>query len=420
MRKRRLFMGEIGLKPLILALTHKDRKTRRLVESALDESISAHQAEAVESLLWVLQESLHGFDRLTSEARIQVAKLLSKIGDPQTAIPLVGSYEDLSQTYLEIPDNQRKACEPVWRKYRETVAQVLKEIGKPAADAMVREIMDKTTSVSASSILHMLGNMGEPAVEALIEALKHPNRSIRRQAADALRMNPDTRAVEPLVAALDDPNNRVRSTAAAALRALKAPGAGAALARRLRDKDHEVRVAAALALQDLSWIPADDEEMVYLLFAGFLASQAQVIFDKLVGLGSAAVQPLIKSLGLKGKVYTATWGRRSSPIERQASEPAIWLLREIGKPAVEPLIEALKHNNRNIRCNAARTLGEIRDSRAKEALTKALEDKDEHVREAAKKALKRLRKPWRTRMNTSERPRKRPSRGSENEKHGNC
>ncbi len=385
-------MGETGLKPLILALSHKDRKTRQLVESMITEAATAHPESCVEPLLWALQVLPTSFVLQTPEALNKVVGFLGMISDPRAAVPLIQSLKDVSDAWIS--QRERGGPDPALLKYREFVTETLQKMGAPAVEAMLQEMRNRTTSVPASSILSMLGNMGEPAVEALIEALKHPNRTIRRQAADALRMNPDTRAVEPLITALEDPNAEVRSSAAAALRAWRIPAAGPALAQRLRDKDHRVRVAAALALQDLvgidSWMPADDEEMAYMLFAGFLASQARVILDKLVGLGSAAVRPLIQSLGLEGTVYTAAWGRHSAPLERPASELAMWLLREIGQPAVEPLIEALKHNNRNIRCNAARALGEIRDSRAKEALTKVLDDKDENVREAAKAALKRL------------------------------
>ena len=66
-------------------------------------------------------------------------------------------------------------------------------------------------------------------------------------------------------------------------------------------------------------------------------------------------------------------------------------LIEIGKPAVEPLIQALKDNNSTVRRRAASALGEIRDARAAESLAQALEDEDKEVRKRAKKALRRLR-----------------------------
>jgi len=42
------------------------------------------------------------------------------------------------------------------------------------------------------------------------------------------------------------------------------------------------------------------------------------------------------------------------------------------------------------RAGAARALGEIKDARAVEPLTQALEDVDEEVREAAKEALEKI------------------------------
>ena len=62
-------------------------------------------------------------------------------------------------------------------------------------------------------------------------------------------------------------------------------------------------------------------------------------------------------------------------------------LREIGEPAVEPLIQALADKNEDIRAGAAEALGNIRDKRAVEPLIQALADKKEHVRSAAARAL---------------------------------
>jgi HEAT repeat protein len=68
-------------------------------------------------------------------------------------------------------------------------------------------------------------------------------------------------------------------------------------------------------------------------------------------------------------------------------------LLKIGKPAVEPLIAALKGENAYVRQFAAYTLGEIRDRRAVEPLIVTLNDKSIGVREAATGALGEIRAP---------------------------
>ena len=63
---------------------------------------------------------------------------------------------------------------------------------------------------------------------------------------------------------------------------------------------------------------------------------------------------------------------------------------KIGEPAVEPLIEALKDKDQDVRWEAALALGNIGDERAVEPLIEALKDEDEDVREAAGEALEKI------------------------------
>lgn len=63
--------------------------------------------------------------------------------------------------------------------------------------------------------------------------------------------------------------------------------------------------------------------------------------------------------------------------------------RDQGVRAVDPLIQALKDEDDDVREAAADALGDIGDGRAVEPLTQALNDKD--VCEAAKYALEKIR-----------------------------
>lgn len=72
-----------------------------------------------------------------------------------------------------------------------------------------------------------------------------------------------------------------------------------------------------------------------------------------------------------------------------------WMAKDalvrIGPQAIEPLIEALRHENPDIRFVAARTLGELRDPRAIEPLQTMIEqDPDDTNRQAARHTLKTL------------------------------
>lgn len=67
------------------------------------------------------------------------------------------------------------------------------------------------------------------------------------------------------------------------------------------------------------------------------------------------------------------------------------ILTSIGKPAVKPLIAALKDNPPLVRRQAAEALGEIKDPRAVEPLIAALKDTDSLIRRHAVEALGKIR-----------------------------
>ena len=88
-----------------------------------------------------------------------------------------------------------------------------------------------------------------------------------------------------------------------------------------------------------------------------------------------AVEPLIQALKDK-----------DSDVREGAAE----VLVKIGEPAVEPLIRALKDENQFVRWGAALALGEIGDKRAVEPLINALKDEDSDVRMEAAEALDQM------------------------------
>jgi len=89
-------------------------------------------------------------------------------------------------------------------------------------------------------------------------------------------------------------------------------------------------------------------------------------------MNNKAVEPLIATMGdREGFVRTS----------------AMLALEKMGSSVAELLIEALGHENREVRWRAAQTLGELGDSRASEALTRALQDEDNGVQITARQAL---------------------------------
>jgi HEAT repeat protein len=99
--------------------------------------------------------------------------------------------------------------------------------------------------------------------------------------------------------------------------------------------------------------------------------------EALYYIGRASIDPLVKQLKQEMK---------------DSGVIAIGVLARFGGHAVPPLVQALEKGNGVVRERAAEALGEIGDpgSGAREALTRALEDKEPLVAREAQRALRRL------------------------------
>ncbi len=95
------------------------------------------------------------------------------------------------------------------------------------------------------------------------------------------------------------------------------------------------------------------------------------------------VQGLIKALGYKTRGV-------DFQTESKIRHAAAGALVEIGAPAVEPLLVALRNEDMAVRYRAAYALGDIGDRRAVEPLIAALKDAYGDVRRAAATALGKI------------------------------
>jgi len=183
-------------------------------------------------------------------------------------------------------------------------------------------------------------------VQGLIFALQHKDPTVQYDAAEALGEIGDDRAVEPLLAALkNDETGGVRWKAAEALSKLGTP-AVAGLTSALQHDDDDVRWKAAIALGEIG--------------------------------DPRAITALINVL---------------SDNDRFVKSRAAYALSMIGEPAVDPLINALREGDGNLRWGAAIALGKIQSSRAIDPLIRALADKYENVRAESASALAAIGKP---------------------------
>ncbi|UCE73499.1 MAG: HEAT repeat domain-containing protein [Methanomassiliicoccales archaeon] len=292
-----------------------------------------------------------------------------------------------------------------------------------------------------------LGEIGDArAVEPLIQALKARSMYVNEEAVEALGNIKDIRAVMPIIKAMGEKLMYVKFTNKATEALVKIgkpateplihvlknvrPYVGMAmkhssmqakvievlgeigdsravepLTQTLRDKDWNLGKKAAEALNKLDWQPKNQIEESYRL----LARQE---WDRLIKVGEPAIEPLICALKDEDRNVI----EKSSMALAQMGEPVIKPLLEalddidenkdidflkttivvigdIGEPAVKPLIEALKDENRYVRLVAATILGDIKDERAIPSLIKTQEEKDKEVSDGATLALVKIGKP---------------------------
>ncbi len=175
-------------------------------------------------------------------------------------------------------------------------------------------------------------------IEIQIDLLQDPDWAVRREAVITLGEMGDERCVEPVVRALRDGDWQVRE---AAIEAVGMIGSSCVepVVRLLRDWD--IRKAAIVALGKIK-----DERVL---------------------------EPLIGQL-------------RNDEFNELATEA----LAELGQPAVEKLVAALKDKDENVRKQAVIALGRIKDPAAVDALIDMLKDKDWFTRLTAAASLEKI------------------------------
>src|SRR6516225_3392068 len=147
------------------------------------------------------------------------------------------------------------------------------------------------------------------------------------------------------------------------------------LTRDLESSKYEARRAA---LEELAG--SDDERAPDLLLALLINEQEDLSLRRLAAealakkLDARAVRPMVKVLR-KMDPTMAGW------------EPLVKALASMGAPAVKPLMEMLRDDDRSIRIIAIDELGRIGDERAAAPLLPLLLDGDPNMRMAAANAL---------------------------------
>jgi HEAT repeat protein len=220
----------------------------------------------------------------------------------------------------------------------------LTHMGHRARPALIKALDSKNTLMQCHAA-KLLGTMGPEAVPPLSHAMKSDDKFVRLEAIAALGLlGQETEAAIPhLINALIDPSVEIRKKAKKALEHIGDP-ARRALFRALR-----------------SSVKADTDH-------------AHKIAETLSSFGERAVPELIEIL--------ETGQKELHPFAMEA-------LRLIGKAALPPIIDLLKHKQSRVRSSAAKIcekmIHEAKD--AIPALTDALTDENDDVRFRAAMAL---------------------------------
>lgn len=345
------------------------------------------------------------------EVRWSAAKALGKIKDPRAVEPLIAA---LGDPYYDV---------------RMSAAEALGKIGMPAVTPLIAALTNTNSSVRDTAA-DALGEIKDPrAVEPLIAALTDANYFVRTGAAYALGEIKDTRAIKPLIAALGKEKVEhstapmrtsrrspawpaptlsnwayyVQESMTKALVKIGAPAIDPLIAA-LKDTNIGVRWAAVDALGEIK-----DSRAVEPLIATLKDTDFNVRDSAAKDLGelkdSRAVVPLIDAMKEDTETRAAAleshWQAFPQSVDKTADlnilidalcrvqRDAVEALGKINDPrALEPLIDALKDTDSDVRGSAAEALGRIKDPRAIEPLVAALgKETDMFIRSGTARAL---------------------------------
>jgi HEAT repeat protein len=321
-------------------------------------------------LNWImLIDELNGPDYISTLKSISPSKISTTV-----KLSLISSQKNMKHPavnalILALKDNDDEV--------RKTAAEILGDIEDPRAVVpLIQALGDRNLySVSYNASL-ALSKIGKPAIDELCVAIKDSNADVRWRAVQTLGNIGDVRALEPLIISLKDEDKTVREWAAEALGKIKDIRSVEPLIHSLSDKNNEVRKNAAEALGNIG----DTKAVKSLILAlgdhdyrvrGYAAEALQKI-------GNPAIDPLCEAI--KDSNSDVRWC-------------AAWVFGNIGDiRGVGPLIQTLQDSNPTVRCCVIEALQKI-GIPAIHLLNKALEDTNPEIKKGAIETLHRIGKP---------------------------
>lgn len=399
-------MGTID--ELVSKLGDKSRRIRRDVEKELVKI----GEPAVEPLIHSLKDDCES-------VRWMAVTTLGRIGDARTVEPLIQAFKDeaflvrwyASSALMKIGE---AAVEPLLRALRDTdwetrygAVRALGGIASTrAAEPLTQALEDENMEVRLSAAA-ALGNIGDTrAVQPLTKALKDDYMVVRLHAAEALGKIGDSSAVEPLLGILGDNHYAVRETAAISLTKLRESTIGPILHKlkvesrfihdgRVRTRERKRYSAALKPLKQALHEGDTPTRMAAALALGMIGGPRPVEplthavnNDKDKDVRIAAVQSLGKIGGTRAIDSLKRALNCGSPEVCKKALGQLALLRNIS--AVEPLLKALRDDNKEVRWSAAEDLGYIGggNKKAEQIIRASLENTEDDIQREVAHALR--------------------------------
>jgi HEAT repeat protein len=266
------------------------------------------------------------------------------------------------------------------RGIRTTCIEALGEIGPVSMPVLFQQIKDDDKIVRRHAAWS-LARLGEPALDQLIKGLSDRSSKVRVESAVAIGNMDDAkmarRAIPALIANLQDKNGQVRKQAIWALGEIGNPEEIEAIIPYLNDNIAIVRASAAEVLSK-----QETERFREVLIAALQDSNWKVRYHATNGLWTRdkAIDPddVLKLL-------KALWHEE----QRKVVEMLFWCLDKTWEDTPEILLEALHHEDDDIRAASALIISRDPRSECFDALVDALDDSNHNVRKFALRALAR-------------------------------
>lgn len=254
---------------------------------------------------------------------------------------------------------------------REALGDSDTRVARAAARSLAR-LKWKPSEQDDTATYHFLrGDYGElvklkrGAAPVLIRGLADKDPRVRRDSARALGKLSEAPAIPALVRALDDPDILVRTAVIEALGEIRDPRARPPLLKTLEKDCHQVRMEAAWALDRLGWKPESVLQKVQYLIA-------KEQWNALVGMGRPAIDPLIHALK-----------EDHSGVRSGATEA----LKKIGSPALEALARGCRSKDPVLAKAAVRAVAVIRQWNEAEARARPVVERSDRYDRELKEGL---------------------------------